>query len=255
MGPLPGTGQNSFPYSVSGFIAEPSQSAQGPRAHPAAVQSVPRLRDERDDGVCSFLRWSARLKRMRSKQRRYRMMRSRLYSKQTRGAPQGVKRRCRPRVSISVASSSSSRGHRAFNPGNAGANPAGATIFLKEAPILDPRSEFALPYRILMKPAGGPSPAGAEFPTLTRRVKVISCACGVAATWRSASPRSRVRFPARAPFLELWCSTAAQRTFNPHGAGATPAGSTILRSLGAGGSRVRPPSRLRMASHHLTRGH
>jgi len=35
--------------------------------------------------------------------------------------------------------------------------------FLKEAPVLDPRPESALPSRICLKPAGGPSPAGAEF--------------------------------------------------------------------------------------------
>ena len=35
--------------------------------------------------------------------------------------------------------------------------------FLKEAPVLDPRPESALPYRIRKKPAGGPSPARAEF--------------------------------------------------------------------------------------------
>ncbi len=34
-----GPSQNSFPYSISGFNAEPSQSAQRPHANPAAVQS------------------------------------------------------------------------------------------------------------------------------------------------------------------------------------------------------------------------
>ena len=135
---------------------------------------------------------------------------------QTRGAPQGVKRRCRPRVSFSALSSNSS-GPRPFKPRDAGATPVRAAIFLKEALVLDPRLESASPHRIRMKPAGGgPSPAGAEF----------MCARGVTATWRSASPQSRVRFPARAPYLELWCLTVAQRTFNPPGAGANPAGST-----------------------------
>jgi hypothetical protein len=91
-----------------------------------------------------------------------------------------------------------------------------AFIFLKEAPVLDLRPEFALPSRIRVKPAGGQSPAGAEF----------SCVRSVRATHRSASPESGVRVSPSAPFLELWCSTVAQRTFNPPGAGATPAGST-----------------------------
>jgi hypothetical protein len=55
----------------------------------------------------------------------------------------------------------------------------------------------------------------------------LKCVRGVRATRRSASPQFRVRIPARAPRS---CGVkAAQRTFNPHGAGASPAGSTILR--------------------------
>ena len=61
------------------------------------------------------------------------------------------------------ALSSNSSGSRPFKPRDTGANPVRAAIFLKEAPVLDPRPESALPYRIRMKPAGGPSPAGAEF--------------------------------------------------------------------------------------------
>ena len=61
------------------------------------------------------------------------------------------------------ALSSNSSGSRPFKPRDAGATPVRAAIFLKEAPVLDPRPESALPYRIRMKPAGGPSPAGAEF--------------------------------------------------------------------------------------------
>lgn len=61
------------------------------------------------------------------------------------------------------ALSSNSPGSRPFKPRDAGATPVEAAIFLKEAPVLDPRPEAALPSRIRMKPAGGPSPAGAEF--------------------------------------------------------------------------------------------
>ena len=61
------------------------------------------------------------------------------------------------------ALSSNSSGSRPFKPRDAGATPVRAAIFLKEAPVLDPRPESALPYRIHKKPAGGPSPAGAEF--------------------------------------------------------------------------------------------
>ena len=61
------------------------------------------------------------------------------------------------------ALSSNSSGSRSFKPRDTGATPVRAAIFLKEAPVLDPRPESALPYRIRMKPAGGPSPAGAEF--------------------------------------------------------------------------------------------
>ena len=63
------------------------------------------------------------------------------------------------------ALSSNSSGSRPFKPRDAGATPVRAAIFLKEAPVLDPRPESALPSRIRMKPAGGPSPAGAEFPS------------------------------------------------------------------------------------------
>ena len=120
------------------------------------------------------------------------------------------------------ALSSNSSGSRPFKPRDTGATPVRAAIFLKEALVLDPRLESASPYRIRMKPAGGLSPARAEF----------MCARGVTATRRSASPQSRVRFPARAPFLELWCLTVAQRTFNPPGAGASPAGSAIFSRVG-----------------------
>jgi hypothetical protein len=59
--------------------------------------------------------------------------------------------------------SSNSSGSRPFKPRDAGATPVRAAIFLKEAPVLNPRPENALPYRILSEPAGGPSPAGANF--------------------------------------------------------------------------------------------
>ena len=68
------------------------------------------------------------------------------------------------RVFYFFALSSNSSGFRPFKPRDTGATPVRAAIFLKEAPVLDPRPEFALPSRIRMKPAGGPSPAGAEFP-------------------------------------------------------------------------------------------
>ena len=98
---------------------------------------------------------------------------------QTRGAPDGVKRRCRPRVHFSALSSKMS-GSRFFKPRDAGANPARATNFLKEAPILDPRSESASPYRIHKKPAGGPSPAGAEFTMRSwRKSNAPVCQSGV----------------------------------------------------------------------------
>jgi hypothetical protein len=44
-------------------------------------------------------------------------------------------------------------------------------IFPWKAPVLNPRPEFALPYRIHEKPAGGPSPAGANFFLGLRRDK------------------------------------------------------------------------------------
>ena len=50
-----------------------------------------------------------------------------------------------------------------FHRGGPGAAPGRATIFLKEAPALDPKPGNVSPYRIHLKPAGGPSPAGAEF--------------------------------------------------------------------------------------------
>ena len=61
------------------------------------------------------------------------------------------------------ALSSNSSGSRPFMPWDAGATPVKATIFLKEAPVLDPRPGNALPSRIPVKPAGGPSPAGASL--------------------------------------------------------------------------------------------
>lgn len=46
-----------------------------------------------------------------------------------------------------IALSSNMSGSRSFKPRDAGANPVEAAIFLKEAPIVNPRSETALPYR------------------------------------------------------------------------------------------------------------
>ena len=80
-GPLPGTSANSFPYSISGFIAEPSQSAQRPRANPAAVQSG-RHGLPRGTTVCVLFCEGIRATRIPSS---------------TRGALQRVKRRRRPR--------------------------------------------------------------------------------------------------------------------------------------------------------------
>jgi hypothetical protein len=74
--------------------------------------------------------------------------------------------------------------------------------------VLAPRPGNASPSRIRMKPAGGPSPAGAEFAGARRAHGSrdapagrgsFFCARGVTATRRSASPQSRVRLPARAP--------------------------------------------------------
>jgi hypothetical protein len=116
------------------------------------------------------------------------------------------------------ALSSNRPGSRPFKPRDAGATPARAAIFLKEAPALDPRLEFALPPRIRMKPAGGRSPAGAEF------------------TWRSwrksnVPVRQSGVGGASLPERTNWSrgvQQSAQRTFNPYGAGASPAGSTKL---------------------------
>ena len=78
------------------------------------------------------------------------------------------------------ALSSNSSGSRPFKPRDAGATPVRAAIFLKEAPVLDPRPESALPYRIRMKPAGGPSPAGAEFTMRSwRKSNAPVCQSGV----------------------------------------------------------------------------
>ena len=147
MGPLPGTSQNSFPYSISGFIAEPSQSAQRPRANPAAVQSIG-LRLMRGTTVCVLFCEYRRTATAVLHKRAVRLM-----------ALNGDAGRA---FSFSALSSNSS-GSRPFKPRDAGATPVRAAIFLKEAPVLDPRLESASPYRIRMKPAGGPSPAGAEF--------------------------------------------------------------------------------------------
>ena len=134
---------------------------------------------------------------------------------------QGVKRQGRPRVHFSALSSNRS-GSRPFKLRDAGASPAKAANFLQEAPVLDPRPGCVSPSRIRSKPAGGPSPAGASLP----------CVRGVAATRRSACPESGVRPSPSAPIGAV-VSTAAQRTFNPQGAGATPAGSSICqRSVG-----------------------
>ena len=90
-----------------------------------------------------------------------------------------------------------------FKPRDTGANPVKAAIFLKEAPVLDPRSEFALPYRIRMKPAGGPSPAGAEFIMRSwRKSNAPVCQSGVG----SASLPERT-------ISELWCSIVSTADF------------------------------------------
>ena len=82
---------------------------------------------------------------------------------------------------------------------------ANSTIFLKEAPVLDPRPGNASPYRIPMKPAGGPSPAGAEFAPRKRSVRHSSksdggsCARGATAARCPAKAEIGVQFPVRAP--------------------------------------------------------
>lgn len=105
-----------------------------------------------------------------------------------------------------------------FHRGGPGAAPGRATISLRKRRLsIRGRGTFALsdPPEASRRPESG-------------RGRVYQCARGVTATWRSASPQSRVRFPARTPILELRCSTVAGRTFNPPGAGASPAGSTNL---------------------------
>ena len=117
------------------------------------------------------------------------------------------------------ALSSNSPGSRPFKPRDAGATPVRAANFLQEAPVLDPRPESALPHRIRVKPAGGPSPAGAKFAMRSWR--------------RSNAPVGQSGVgSASLPERTIWsCGVqqSAQRTFNPHGAGANPAGSTIYR--------------------------
>jgi hypothetical protein len=99
---------------------------------------------------------------------------------------------------------------------SAALHPSGRPNFLKEAPVLDPRPGNVLPYRIRMKPAGGPSPARASLCMRSlRSSNAPVCQSGVGSAI----------LPERTS-LELWCSTVAQRTFNPPGAGANPAGST-----------------------------
>ena len=137
--------QKSFPYSLSGFIAEPSQSAN------VRVQI---LRPSNPaDTVCRegrrcvfFFPKGIRAARIPNSQNK-RAVR-----------PRGVKRRGRPRVSISVASSSSSedtglsiratpvqlRPGRPFSNSYSAfllcelRNSWGEFLFLKEAPVLDP---------------------------------------------------------------------------------------------------------------------
>ena len=159
------TSQNSFPYSLSGFNAEPSQSAQRPHANPAAVQSG-RHGLPRGTTVCVLFCEIA-------------------------GPPQRgpvPNARCAlwalngdaGRAFSFSALSSNSPGSRPFKPRDAGATPVRAAIFLKEAPVLDPRLEPALPYRIHQKPAGGPSPAGAEFTMRSwRKSNAPVCQSGV----------------------------------------------------------------------------
>jgi hypothetical protein len=76
-----------------------------------------------------------------------------------------------------------------FQAGDAGANPVEAAIsYRKRRLLIRNRSSFP-PHRIFSGACRQPEPAGANF-----------CARGVGATRRSASPQSRVRFPARAPW-------------------------------------------------------
>jgi len=117
--PFPVRAANSFSYSISGFIAEPSQSANV-RNKSCGRPIRPEPSGARGATVCVLF--------CDGSQDRSRFCK-------TQGAPEGVERRSRPRVSI----------------------------FPWKAPVLNPRPEFASPYRILSKPAGGPSPAGANF--------------------------------------------------------------------------------------------
>ena len=89
--PLPGSRVSTrFPYSVSGFIAEPSQSAQRPQKIPRPSNPSD-LVGARGTQVCVLF-----CKRRKPLSRRH-------FLQPTRGAPlEGVKRRARPRVIFSL---------------------------------------------------------------------------------------------------------------------------------------------------------
>ena len=109
-GAASGNESELFPYSISGFIAEPSQSAQRPRANPAAVQSDPAWRD-REGRRCVFFFASS--------------SRNANSQKQTRGAPQGVQWQGQPRVFSFFARSYYQLDRRAFIAEDRGQHPDG----------------------------------------------------------------------------------------------------------------------------------
>ena len=78
------------------------------------------------------------------------------------------------------------------------------------------------------KPAGGQSRQGPSF-------KLRAWCRSNAAVCQSAVPGAS---PGARP-TELWCQQSAQRPFNPHGAGATPAGSTNTYPVVIEGGRRR----------------
>lgn len=162
--PLPGNEPELFPIFPSGFNAEPSQSAQRPHENPAAVQSGgPCL--PRGTTVCVLFCEIAE------------PLSSVLHNARCASGRQTAMPAAR---SLFSALSSNSSGSRPFKPRDAGATPVRAAIFLKEAPVLHPRLESASPPRMPWKPAGGPSPAGAEFTMRSwRKSNVPVCQSGV----------------------------------------------------------------------------
>jgi hypothetical protein len=113
--------------------------------------------------------------------------------------------------------------------------------FIFEAvPVLDPRPDNTGPYRFSDEPAGGQSRQGLISDTMRpwRKSNAPARHAGIGSAGGQRADRHAEgvgRSPERGSASQsprthhgAVVSTAAQRTFNPHGAGANPAGSTMI---------------------------